>query len=294
MVLLLVNVGTQIAGAIHYDGVIDRAGRLSRVDPELVSLEHVGNVFTTVVGTVLVTLLAVLFAACLVPLRRGSNVARILILVAAGLILLACLGPVGAGALFLPIAFMASPFLAEEPWSDVSTPGETEALSREDAFYEALLDPATDLFHLGVGASAFIVFGLMVAVAVLVLLPSANRFFVPRPEVPALPWPMPMPMPMAGQVYYGHPGTHFPPAHPHPQGYPYVFVYPAGYWPAGVPGMPAGPQPDSVGPTDPSDSPWQPDPSDPPSQPEPAAPASGPDSSGSSSSGEASPPPSAS
>ena len=83
--VLLLLIGLVVFAAVRYDAQIDRAVRLvPDADPTEVSHERSGNLFMTLAVGVPVLLLAGWLAATALPLRRGSNTARILVFVAAG------------------------------------------------------------------------------------------------------------------------------------------------------------------------------------------------------------------
>lgn len=213
--LLLVLVGAAIAYAVYFDGEISRAAELvPDADPTEVSDERTGNIFMASMIGVPALLLALWLAAAAVPVRRGSNAGRILVFVAAGGQLLFC-ALQGCGGLFVvPFVFIAGepefPEDGETAWEDV--PWE------ESEFYDALYsdpDPFFDILFPVAGSGAFLVFMLAVALVLLLALPPANRYFVPRVHAPAPGWPLPA---------AAHPA--YPTAHPYPVGYPAALGYP--------------------------------------------------------------------
>ncbi|BCB82974.1 hypothetical protein [Phytohabitans suffuscus] len=215
--VLLIVLGLAVANAVYFDGQISRAVELvPEADPDEVNAERVGNIVSSVVtGGVLVATAAFL-AATAVPALRGSNVARILVFVAAGAHILLCATPCVAGAAAAPIFLAAVP--EEEPPEGVYA---GEDFWQESRFIETLYtqtSPVEDGFFLGMTAGSGLEVLLVIAVVILLAVPPANRYFVPRPPAPTWPggyappaaagWPMAAPWP----------GT---PAVPHP-GLPYV------------------------------------------------------------------------
>ncbi|MEU8152671.1 hypothetical protein AB0B94_03275 [Micromonospora sp. NPDC048986] len=99
MALVLLGLAAlTVAEAVHFDGQIDRAVRLvPDADPDEVAGERQGNVAMTLILGVPAVLLAVWLAATAVPLRRGVNVARILVFVASGGQLLICFAQCRSG-----------------------------------------------------------------------------------------------------------------------------------------------------------------------------------------------------
>lgn len=256
VLLLLVGIGIAVAQAVHFDGLIDRAARLTDADPAEVSSERTGNVIGTLVVGVPSLLLAVWLAACAVPLHRGSNAARILTVVAGGLQLLACVGPFGCGLLLIPMMFAAPP-----EWEGAGEPPpewETDPYFADSEFYDTLYaDSAQDWFFAGLGLVGLVVFALSLAVVVLVLVPPANRYFVPRHDAPASPWPLASYPPVYPYPTYPYP-TYPYPAYAYP-------VHPAYPYPQPYPGRPAPPEQPASAPDQPASSPDQPSP--PPADP---------------------------
>ena len=229
VLLLLIAIIVTIAEAIYYDSAIDRVAARTGADPAEVADERNGNVFGVVTVGLPCLLLAGWLAACAFPLRRGRNLARILTFVGSGLQLLACLGPIGCGLLFVPLmlSLPAAPYDPEtgeplEPGFEYY--GESEFL--EQLYAET--EPAMGLSFLVFPLLTTAVFALSVALVVLLLTSSSNRFFVPRP--PVAPWPYPgHPYPLPGQVAVP---AHAPPGY----GYGWAPGYPlAGYGPGWVP-----------------------------------------------------------
>lgn len=218
-VILLLLVGLMVAGAVHFDGQIDRAASLvPNADPAEVASERSGNVVMTVIPAVLALLLAGWLGGCVVPVRRGSNTGRILVFVAGGVQLLLCFGQACAGALVIPLVIATavgtgSPPPAEPP------PGADGYVPWEQSEFARVLyshpDPLSDLLSLVVGVEMLAVLVLSAAVVLLLAMPPANRFFVPR-AAPALPtWPQPTPygyLVPPGYMLVPYPG--YRPVHP--------------------------------------------------------------------------------
>jgi hypothetical protein len=206
VVVLLVMVGLVVAYAVYFDGHISRTVELvPDADPDEVSAERAGNIVTSVVMGALVLAMAVWLAATAVPVLRGSNVARILVFIGAGAHVLLCAAPCIGGAATAPF-FLAGAsgeppegvYAGEEPWE--------ESRFIETLYAETL--PFEDGFFLGTTVGAGIEVMLAIAVVVLLVVPPASRYFVPRRPAPA--WP-------GG---YALPAGAFPPA--------------AAAWPAGA------------------------------------------------------------
>ncbi|WP_173059805.1 hypothetical protein [Phytohabitans houttuyneae] len=215
---LLVMVGLTVAYAVYFDGQISRVAEMvPDADPDEVSAERTGNVVTSVVTGALILVVAVCLAATAVPMFRGSNVARIMVFVAAGAHILLCAAPCIGGAAVAPI-FLASapeePYLGEEPWE--------ESRFLETLYSESL--PFEDGYFLGMAAGTGLELMLVIAVVVLLVVPPANRYFVPRPPAPA--WAGGYVLPAGTLV----PAQAYPPPAPWPAGPP---------WPR----APAGPHP---------------------------------------------------
>ncbi|MER7004441.1 hypothetical protein ABT297_15535 [Dactylosporangium sp. NPDC000555] len=210
--LLLGIVGLVIADALHFDGEISRAAALvPDADPAEVSSERSGIVFMALFLGVPTLLLAVWLAATAVPLLRGSNVARILVFVAGGAQLLLCLLPGCGGFLLVPL------FLA---LGDADVTGPDEMPPQESKFLETLYsgsDSFSELSFLVGAAGALAALVLTGAVVLLVALPPAHRYFVPRAATPPAPvWPAtihpgggyPLPVPY---MICPDPSVHFAP-----------------------------------------------------------------------------------
>ncbi|WP_326562011.1 hypothetical protein [Micromonospora sp. NBC_01796] len=220
--VLLAEIVLGVASAVHFAGEIDRAAALTDPAPSEVSDERVGNIMGLLFTGVPALVFAIWLAICVPPLLRGRNAARILTIVPAGLMLLACCVPAVFGlalGAFLFSGPMTDEPSASGPWPE-SEPGvdpdfpvgpdfpvDPDYPQFEDSeFYDRLYldsDPVWDLLGMGTPLLALLSFGLAVAVAVLLLTPSANRFFRP-PHPPAF-WPgYPYPVPMFAPPGYPH------------------------------------------------------------------------------------------
>ena len=225
---LLLMIATAVAGAIRYDGLIDRAARAVGASAGDVSFERSTNLSGALGTAIPALVLAVWLGVAAVWVRRGSNVGRILSLVGLGLPLL--LGVLGClfGGLFggvLLVGLLAAPpddFLVEEEFTDTGEFALYEELERLDTGGWSIAFEVT-----GVTTAALALL-LGVATAVLLLTGPSDRFFRPwrRMPVPAPPWPVPgyaMP-PYAPPLWYGHPAPPYPPgpapAPPPPPGRP--------------------------------------------------------------------------
>ncbi|WP_345070210.1 hypothetical protein [Phytohabitans flavus] len=246
--ILLALAALTVVEAVVYDGLIDRAAELTNADPEEVSMERASNVQITAFTTLAAVVLLALFAATAFPVRSGSNVARILTCVGAGIPALCCVACGGFGTLaaVLLIGFAPPEDLDEEgPWLE------------ETPFYDKLfeLESTGSAAWLGGLVPALIVLGcvLAIVVAILLLVPPSNRYY--RPPLPPLTTPG---YPFAYPVPPGPPY-----AYPAPPGYPSAYPVPPGY--ALVPiayAAPAPPPPPQAPPTD--SPPPQAPPTDPP------------------------------
>ncbi|WP_446212103.1 hypothetical protein [Micromonospora sp. IBSANI012] len=250
-VVLLALLGLVLWQAIEWNGEIDRAARLvPDADPDEVSGERVGNIVMSCVLGVPALLLAAGLLATARGVRRGSNVARILVFVVGGLQLLAACAQGGFAVLFIPFLFaLGGP---EEDWdSDIPA----EFMPEESGFMRELYgdgsDPAGDVLFAAGSLGTMLVVGLTLTAVVLLALPSVHRWFVPRAAEQARRAPLDPP-------------------------YPPAFLLPPGYMLCPDPrahGLP--PQPTPVAPMPPASQPMPPasQPMPPASQPMPAAPA---------------------
>ncbi|MGK5445475.1 hypothetical protein ACSNN7_27120 [Micromonospora sp. URMC 105] len=221
VVVLLALVGLVLWHAVEWNGEIDRAARLvPDADPAEVSDERFGNIFMSSVIGVAALLLALWFALTARGVRRGSNVARILVFVAGGLQALVCCAQGGFALLFIPFFFaIGGP---EEEWEGEEIPA--EFMPEESKFLETLYGTGSDptgevLFTVG-GVGATLVLGLTAAAVVLLVLPPVHRWFVPRAATPDAPRPpLHPPYPPAfllppGYMLCPDPRAHGLPPHP--------------------------------------------------------------------------------
>ncbi|MEU8295976.1 hypothetical protein AB0C04_01630 [Micromonospora sp. NPDC048909] len=278
VLVLLALVALVIAQAVQWDGQIDRAVRLvPDADPDEVRGERWINITMALILGIPTLVLALWLAATALPLRRGGNTARILVFVAGGAQLLICLAQGCSGAFFVPLIFAGG--IEGEPFPEEGYPEETptgpDADSwQESPFLQALYDSSDPfdavLFPLaGIGILTVLV--LTVALVLLVALPPAHRWFVPRTASPARPvppagyplpaisYPVPPGYPVPGNAVppgYPVPGYAVPPGYPVPPGYavPPGYPVPPGYLicpdpavhlaPAAPPAGPEGPASD--------------------------------------------------
>ncbi|MFG2041581.1 hypothetical protein [Dactylosporangium sp. NPDC048998] len=220
--LLLGIAGLVVAYAVHFDGEISRAVALvPDAAPDEVSSERFGNVFMALVLGVPTLLLAVWLAATAVPVLRGSNVARILVFVAGGGQLLVCMLQGCGGFLFAPLFFALDSGNVSGP----NASGTGEIPLEQSKFLETLYsrsDPFSEVSILAGGAGALAVLMLTCAVVLLLALPPAHRYFVPRTATPPAPgWPAPVhpsgyPWPVPYMIC-PDPSVHFPPAAASPE-----------------------------------------------------------------------------
>lgn len=238
--LLLGLVGLVVANAVHFDGQISRVAALvPDADPAEVGSERAGNVFGALFIGVPTLLLAVWLTATAVPVLRGSNVGRILVFVAGGGQLLLCLLQMCSG---LAIASFLFPIADEE------VSGVDEVPWEESKFIETLYsrsDSFADVSFLAGSSGALVVFTLTGTVVLLLALPPAHGYFVPRTATPPAPvWPAPVhysggyPSPVP-YVLCPDPSVHFPPVAAPPNPAP----------PAAVPPSVVPPEPTTAPPT---------------------------------------------
>lgn len=224
--LLLLLIGLVVWQAVDWDGQIDRAARLvPDADPDEVRGERVTNVVMSSVLGVTALLLAVGLAVTAPYVRRGANSARILVFVAAGLPLLIFLVVGCPGALLLPLAFAPGP--EGEPPSDAGAAVPWEESKFAETLYSTP-DPVGDAFAIVGVAGTLAVVLLSVAVVLLLALPPASRYFVPR-VAPAGAYPIAMgasgmPLVPPGYMICPDPTLHFahrpPGAEPSPSQIP--------------------------------------------------------------------------
>jgi hypothetical protein len=159
------------------------------------------------------------FGATLLPLWRGSNIARVLSLVGSGIVGLAgflttCCGML-SGLLFLSL-LDSLPMEPDPAASDPAAPLPADPFLDEDPFTRHLYDLAARdaaWAELVLGVAIPLAVLALVAVFVLLLVPPSNRWYSPRPAQP----------PMPGHPYpaYGHPAYQYPaPLYPAPPAEP--------------------------------------------------------------------------
>ncbi|MEH1056949.1 hypothetical protein V6U89_17320 [Micromonospora sp. CPCC 206171] len=265
-VVLLALLGLVLWQAIEWNGEIDRAARLvPDADPDEVSGERVGNIVMSCVLGVPTLLFAAGLLATARGVRRGSNVARILVFVAGGLQLLVACAQGGLSVLFIPFLFaLGGP---EEDW-DSDMPA--EFMPEESGFMRELYgdgsDPAGDILFGAGSLGTLLVLGLTLTAVVLLALPSVHRWFVPRAAEQARRAPLDPTYPPAFLLPPGYMLCPDPRAHGlPPQLTPAASMPAAPAQPATQP-TPAASQPMPAAPTQPATQPMSP-------QPMPAAPA---------------------
>ena len=212
---LLLVVAATIGDAIHYDGLIDEAARTAGAAGEEVASERAGNVGGALMTAVPAVLVAVWLASTAFWLRRGSNVARILTLVALatplGLGLVACV----LGGMFGLLAFGFFALAPEGvPPDGAAGPGEEPPfygeLARLDSYGWSVAFGVVRVTGLGVALL------LGIAVGVLLLTRASNRYFGWQEPAPAVRYPQYYPPPAAPWVYAPQPSWHGVPAPPMP------------------------------------------------------------------------------
>lgn len=190
-------------GYISHDEMIDRAVKLvPEADPEVVASERSSNRFGSVMASVLSSGIALWFGATLWPVWRGSNLARVVTAVGAGMqtavaVLISCGGGV-FGLMFLPL-------IAGDPGLEGGDPLTDPGLYEEDPFYDKLFQlqdsGAGMLPGMVLGIGMMLLALLAGALLVLLLVPPSNRWFSPRP-----PSPVATGVPIYYPVYYQGPG----------------------------------------------------------------------------------------
>ncbi|MFI6227241.1 hypothetical protein ACIBCR_07950 [Micromonospora echinospora] len=256
VVVLLVTVGLTVAGAVQFDGQIDRAAaRVPDADPDEVSGERFGNVFMTVLFCLPALVLAGWLAATARPMLRGGGTARVLVFVAGGAQLLCCFGQGCLGFAFLPF------FLVGEEWAEPTTGPDGEPVWEESEFLDVLYGGAGvggDLLTAAGGLGVGIALLLTLAVVLLLALPPGSRYFQPetgdQSPTPPGSWPWP-PVPVAPPAYPVPPSGPASPVGPHvvpvvPPGYPAYYTVPPGYLICPDPSRHLPPPPESEGPSE--------------------------------------------
>lgn len=180
-VLLLGVVGVAVAHAFYYDDLISQAvAQVPTADPDEVDSERVGNLVGTLVVGVPPLLLAIWLALTARPVLRGSNIARIMVFVAAGgQVLLGMLQFCGG---FVLASVLSSAFEDDGGLDD----GALDDGSWENSdFYDTLYNSDewfSDIFLFLVVAVALIVVLLTLTSVLLLAIPPAHRYFVPKAE----------------------------------------------------------------------------------------------------------------
>ncbi|MGW3786394.1 hypothetical protein ACWD5Z_17555 [Micromonospora chokoriensis] len=257
VVLVLLGLAAlTVVEAVHFDGQIDRAVRLvPDADPDEVAGERRGNVAMALILGIPAVLLAVWLAVTAVPVRRGGNVARILVFVGSGAQLLVCFAQCCSAGFIVPA--LTTPGFATEPppeWEEWET----------STFFDTLYagtDPWDQLLVPVAGLGVLTVLTLSAGVVLLLALPPAHRWFVPgsaRETPPGPAWSMP------GASYamtgYGYPPVPLvpifpPPSQQLPPGY-LICPDPAVHLPAAAPSTTSEPTgPSTMPPEDAPDAP---------------------------------------
>ncbi|MBQ1023211.1 hypothetical protein [Micromonospora sp. C95] len=233
VLILLGLVTLLVLAAVDWNDAIDKALRqVPDADPDEVRAERWNTVMMATVFGVPALLLALWLGLTSGWVLRGSNTARVMVFVAGGLQLLLCVAQGCAGSFLIPfgLAFaLADGPYVDEPYPEDVPPPDDEFWPESD-FIEALYDQpnAFEVFLPLTGLGVLLVFLLTAAVVLLLALPPAHRWFVPRSE-PATTWPPPGgDIPNAYLVNYP-----VPTGYPAPPGYPPGYPPPPGY---GVPG----------------------------------------------------------
>ncbi|MEV2237650.1 hypothetical protein [Micromonospora sp. NPDC049891] len=253
VLILLGLVALVVIEAVQWDAAIDRAVRLvPDADPGEVRAERWSSVTMAAVFGVPALLLALWLGLTAPRVRAGSNTARTMVFAAGGVQLLLCIVQGCLGAFLIPfgLAFAVSgaPYV-DEPYVDESYPDDVpppgDDFWQESDFAEALYSqpsPFDYLFPLA-GLGVLLVFLLTAAVVLLLALPPAHRWFVPRTEPAAARPPAGGDIPNSHLVGYpvpmGYPAYPAPPGGPVPPGaYPTIPGYPV---PPGYPPLPGHP-----------------------------------------------------
>ncbi|MGW0213181.1 hypothetical protein ACWDXH_02180 [Micromonospora chokoriensis] len=212
VLVLLALAALAVAEAVHFDGQIDRAVRLvPDADPDEVAGERRGNVAMTLILGVPAVLLAIWLAVTAVPVRRGGNVARILVFVAGGAQLLVCFAQCCSAGFLVPL--LTAPEFGPEPPPDWD---EWETSTFFDTLYSGT-DPWDQLLVPVAGLGVLTVLALTAGMVLLLALPPAHRWFVPgsvKETPPAPAWSMPGPS--YAMPAYGYPPVPLVPGFPPP------------------------------------------------------------------------------
>ncbi|SCG61511.1 hypothetical protein [Micromonospora coxensis] len=217
VVVLLALIGFVVWQAFDWNARIDRVARaVPDADPTEVDSERFGNIVMTALVGLPALFLAGWLGGTAVGLRRGSNIARILVFVAGGFQLLLLFGQGCTGVLMIPFLFALGEPEEWDPELDGPYPPE------ESKFLRALYDDDGGvlredlLFGLGAGGWALVV-ALTLAVVVLLALPAARHWYVPstaevgRPVGPPAPATFMLP---PGYMICPDPRAHGAPPHP--------------------------------------------------------------------------------
>ncbi len=213
--LLLLLVAVVATEAVHYDGLIDRALRLAGSGAaEDAAFERSANVAGAVLAGFPALLLAVWFGSTAIGVRRGSNVGRVLTLVGLGaplvLGILACFaGVLGILMFGVLLAGASEEFTGEEYAGAEDFAGEDPGAGGGSAFYDELIrldSGGWSMVLTSVGEIAVMTaFLVAVAVGVLLITPTSNRYFRPRPPAPWPTYPPSPPYPPYPPYWYGPP-----------------------------------------------------------------------------------------
>jgi hypothetical protein len=206
VVLLVGMVGLAVAQAVYYNGEISRVAALvGDADPDEVSGERVANVMSTLFVGLPALVLALWLGLTARPLLRGSNVARILVFVAGGGQLLLVIVQTCGGFLLAPLLF------SSVDDGDVMV---DDGVSWEESEFIGTLYSSTEMFSgilfAGAVLVALTVLVGTIAVVLLLALPPANRYFVPKAPQTWQTWP---PHPAIGPMPYyicPDPSAHLP------------------------------------------------------------------------------------
>jgi len=270
--LLLLTVGVLIADAIHYDGLIDQAARVSGTDPSEVSAERDSSLGFTLLFGLPLLVLTVWLGATATFVGRGSNVARILTWVGLSAPVALCLVSCLLGGFVGAIGVLAFSSLGEPIEGD---DGEIalEPEWQDDGFYGRLYD--LDSGGWSLVYDAVLAFAApsaaLLAVAIIVLLATkpAGRYFRPDQGQQLIPYAGPALYHPAGAQPFPPPAPmfHYPPG---PAGAPYPappyqhpWAPPGAHPPGPSPGFPP-PQHPWAPPTAQPPGPWSPPPPQPP------------------------------
>jgi hypothetical protein len=186
--MLLLIAAVAIAGAVHYDSLIDQAARVPGASATDVEFERSWNVSGTWAILVPTLLLAMWLGVCAWFARRRSNVARILTLVGLGapivLSVLACLAAGFMGVVFsLALASSEPVGLDDEGFTDSSGQAFTDELDRLNGGGWSI---AFDIIGATAGLLALL---LGIATGVLLLVRTTAHWFRPPVWKPAHPYP---------------------------------------------------------------------------------------------------------